>query len=48
LEEVLVGVWDTKLITPSTGGIAHDFDVAGSDDSCGAVGNNSYNILDWE
>jgi len=44
LEEVLVGVWDTEPTTPSIGGTTGDFDAAGSDDGCGALGNNSDNV----
>ena len=47
-EEVLAGVWDGETITPSTGGITGDFDDVGSDDGCGALGNNSYKVLDQE
>jgi len=46
LEEVLIGAWDTEPITPSTRGTAVDFDVVGSDDGCGALGNNSYKVPD--
>ena len=46
LEEDLVGVWDTELITPSMGGTVGDFDATGLDDGCRALGNNSYKVPD--
>jgi len=46
LEEDLVGPWDIKPITPSTGGTTGDFDAAKSDDGHRALGRNSYKVLD--
>ena len=44
LEEYFVWVWYNEPITPSIGGVACDFDVAGLDDGCETSGNNSYKV----
>lgn len=46
LKEYLGGVRDTEPITPSTRGVAYDFNAVGSDDGHGALSNNSYKVSD--
>ena len=46
LEEDFEGAWDIEPITPSTRGVACDFNVVRLDDGLEASGNNSYKVLD--
>lgn len=48
LEEDFAGDYDTEAITPSTRGVAGDFDVVGSNDVLGQSSNSSYKVLDLE